>query len=142
MTDATKGNCFCGAIEIEASGAPVEMGYCHCNSCRSYSGSPVNAYLLWKAEDVCVTKGQEFVGHFKKTEMSDRQFCTRCGGHLMTHHPTFGLTDVHAAVIPCVTFKPVIHLHYAETVLPMKDGLPKFRDFPIEAGGSGELVPE
>ena len=77
MTDATKGNCFCGAIEIEASGAPLEMGYCHCNSCRSYSGSPVNAYLLWKAEDVCVTKGQEFVGHFKKTEMSDRQFCTR-----------------------------------------------------------------
>jgi len=45
-------------------------------------------------------------------------------------------------VIPRVTFKPVIHLHYAETVLPMKDGLPKFRDFPIEAGGSGELVPE
>jgi hypothetical protein len=74
--------------------------------------------------------------------MSDRQFCTRCGGHLMTHHPTFGLTDVRAAVIPCVTIKPVIHLHYAETVLPMKDGLPKFRDFPIEAGGSGELVPE
>jgi hypothetical protein len=46
MIDATKGNCFCGAIEIEAIGAPVEMGYCHCNSCRSYSGSPVNAYLL------------------------------------------------------------------------------------------------
>jgi hypothetical protein len=57
MTDATKGNCFCGAIEIEASGAPVEMGYCHCNSCRSYSGSPVNAYLLWKAEDVMRHEG-------------------------------------------------------------------------------------
>ncbi len=131
MTDATKGNCFCGAIEIEAAGAPVEMGYCHCNSCRSYT-----------AEDVSVTKGKDFVGRFEKTEMSDRQFCTRCGRHLMTHHPTFGLTDVRAAVIPRVTFKPVIHLHYAETVLPMKEGLPKFRDFPIEAGGSGELVPE
>ena len=142
MTDTNKGNCFCGAIEIEATGVPMEMGYCHCNSCRCYSGSPVNAYLLWKAEDVSVTKGKEFVGHFQKTEMSDRQFCTRCGGHLMTHHPTFGLTDVRAAVIPHVTFKPVIHLHYAETVLPMKDGLPKFRNFPVEAGGSGELVPE
>jgi hypothetical protein len=81
-------------------------------------------------------------GHFKKTEMSDRQFCTRFGGHLMTHHPAFGLTDVRAAVLPRITFKPVIHLHYAETVLPMKDGLPKLRDFPLEAGGSDELVPE
>ena len=25
MIDATKGNCFCGAIEIEAIGAPVEI---------------------------------------------------------------------------------------------------------------------
>ena len=102
----------------------------------------MNAYLLWKAEDVTVTKGKEFVGHFKKTEMSDRQFCTRCGDHLMTRHPTFGLTDVRAAVLPRIACEPVIHLHYAETVLPMKDGLPKLRNFPIEAGGSGELVPE
>jgi len=80
--------------------------------------------------------------HQQKLAVLIREMRTRCGGHLMTHHPTFGLTDVRAAVIPRVTFKPVIHLHYAETVLPMKDGLPKFRDFPIEAGGSGELVPE
>jgi len=85
--------------EIEVTGVQVEMGYCHRNSCRSYSGSPVNAYLLWKADDVAVTKGKEFVGHVKRTEMSDRQFCTRCGGHLRTHHPTFGLTDVRAAVL-------------------------------------------
>jgi hypothetical protein len=30
----------------------------------------------------------------------------------------------------------------AETVPPMKDGLPKLRDFPAEAGGSGEVMPE
>ena len=89
-----------------------------------------------------VDEGKKFPGGFKKTEISDRQFCTRCGGHIMTHHPTFGLTDVGAALLPAIAFKPVIHLHYAETVLPMKDGLPKLRDFPAEAGGSGELVPE
>jgi hypothetical protein len=27
-------------------------------------------------------------------------------------------------------------------VLPMKDGLPKLRDFPAEMGGSGDVVPE
>ena len=74
--------------------------------------------------------------------MSERQFCTRCGGHVMSDLPAFGLTDVYAGVIPGVAFKPVVHLNYAETVLPMKDGLPKLKDFPVEAGGSGELLPE
>ncbi len=30
----------------------------------------------------------------------------------------------------------------AETVLPMRDGLPKLKDFPAEFAGSGEMVPE
>jgi len=64
------------------------------------------------------------------------------GGHLMTHHPTFGLTDVFAATIPSVAFAPGVHVNYAETVLPMKDGLPKLRDFPKELGGSGEAMVE
>ena len=142
MADAHTGTCFCGAVEIEAMSAPLEMGYCHCRSCRSYSGAPVSAYILWKSENVRVSKGAEFLGRFKKTEVSERQFCTRCGGHIMTFHPTFGLTDVRPAVIPSVAFKPALHLHYADTVLPMKDGLPKLKDFPTEAGGSGEVLPE
>jgi hypothetical protein len=43
---------------------------------------------------------------------------------------------------PGIAFNPVVHLNYAETVLPIKDGLPKLKDFPAEVGGSGELVPE
>jgi hypothetical protein len=42
------GSCFCGAVKIEVSGAPEAMGYCHCNSCRSWSGAPLNAFSLWK----------------------------------------------------------------------------------------------
>jgi hypothetical protein len=60
----------------------------------------------------------------------------------MTDHAGLGLIDVYAAVIPTVAFKPAVHLNYEETVLPMKDGLPKLKDFPKEIGGSGEPVPE
>jgi len=142
MTNNNTGACFCGAVEIEVTGAPEAMGYCHCASCRSWSAGPVNAFTLWKPENVKVTKGANLVGHFKKTENSDRQFCTRCGGHLMTYHPPFGLTDVYAATIPSVAFKPGVHVNYAETVLPIKDGLPKLKDFPKELGGSGEALAE
>lgn len=142
MADTHKGRCFCGAVEIEVAGAPAEMGYCHCSSCRAYSGGPVNAFTLWKPEQVKVTKGAEQIGRFNKVGTSDRQHCKRCGGHIMTAHPTFGLVDVYAAVIPTLLFKPAVHLNYSETVLPMKDGLPKLKDFPTAVGGSGETVRE
>lgn len=135
-----KGACFCGAVEIEVAGDPEAMGYCHCNSCRSWSAGPVNAFTLWKPEAVTVTKGGEKIGRFMKTANSGRQFCTECGGHIMTDHPTMGLIDVYAATIPSLDFRPALHVNYAETVLPMKDGLPKFRDMPAEAGGSGEML--
>ncbi len=60
----------------------------------------------------------------------------------MTVHPTLGLVDVYAAMLPGLKFEPGIHVNYAETVLPMKDGLPKMKDFPAEFGGSGEVLPE
>src|SRR5229473_338409 len=98
MTDKHTGTCFCGTVEVEVTGAPEAMGYCHCRSCRSWSAGPVNAFTLWKPENVKVTKGAEFV--------------------------------------------PGVHVNYSETVLRMKDGLPKLKDFPAELGGSGVAVPE
>ena len=137
-----KGACFCGNVEIEVHGVPEAMGYCHCSSCRSWSAGPVNAFTLWKPENVKVTKGAASVSRFMKTENSGRQFCNTCGGHIMTDHPSLGLVDVYAATIPTQTFSPGVHVNYAETVLPMKDGLPKLKDFPAELGGSGVILPE
>ena len=142
MTDTHGGSCFCGAVKVEVTGAPEAMGYCHCASCRSWSAGPVNAFTLWKPGNVKVTQGQSMIGHFMKTAMSDRQFCKQCGGHVMTDHPTLGLTDVFAATLPTLDFVPGVHVNYADTVLPMKDGLPKLKDFPAELGGSGESMPE
>lgn len=137
-----KGTCFCGAVAIEAEGEPEAMGYCHCSSCRSWSAAPVNAFTLWKPQNVRVTKGAEFIGRFVKTDLSDRKYCKSCGGHLMTEHPPLGLVDVYAATIPSLKFAPGVHVNYSETVLPIKDGLPKLKDFPAEFGGSGVAIPE
>ena len=142
MTQTYKGACFCGAVTLEATGTPEAMGYCHCRSCRSWSAGPVNAFTLWKPDAVRVTQGEGEIASYAQTPASERQYCRQCGGHLMTVHPGFGLVDVYAATLPDLPFKPVVHVNYAETVLPMKDGLPKLKDFPAELGGSGEMVAE
>jgi hypothetical protein len=136
------GQCFCGAVRLEAEGEPEAMGYCHCSSCRSWSGGPVNAFSLWKPEAIKVTAGAEHVATFTKTPASERQYCAKCGGHLMTNHPPLGLVDVFAATLPTLNFVPGVHINYAETVLPMRDGLTKLKDFPAEFGGSGEAIAE
>ena len=139
---AHSGRCFCGAIELEVAGTPAAMGYCHCASCRAWSAAPVNAFTLWAPDAVRVTKGAEHLATSQKSKFSQRRYCTKCGGHLMTNHPTIGLVDVYAATIPSLPFRPGVHVNYAETVLPMRDGLPKLKDFPAEFGGSGEAVAE
>ena len=137
-----KGQCFCGAVTIEVTGDPEGAGYCHCTTCRSWSASPLNAFTLWRADAVKVTGGEDQIGEYHKHENTYRQWCKVCGGHLLARHPEWGLVDVFAATIPDLPFSPGVHVNYESTVLPMKDGLPKQKDFPAELGGSGETIAE
>jgi len=137
-----RGSCFCGAVELQVTGEPTVMGYCHCDSCRHWSAGPVNAFSLWRPEQVKVTKGADKIGSYHKTENSHRKWCKMCGGHLFTEHPGMGLTDVYAAILPSLSFQPGVHVHYQEKVLRIPDGVPKMKDVPKEFGGSGDVLPE
>ena len=136
------GQCFCGAVTVETTGAPFAMGYCHCKDCRGWAAAPVNGFTLWHDGAVQVTKGKEHVGAYNKTEMSDRKFCTQCGGHIMSIHPGAKFTDVYSAILPDLEFKPTMHVNYESSVLSIKDGLPKYLDFPEDFGGSGKTAAE
>ena len=135
-----KGRCFCGAVELKVTGNPAAMGYCHCTSCREWSASPVNAFTLWPPSAVTVTRGAEYLASYNKTPNSIRKSCKVCGGHVFTEHPGLQLVDVYAATLKDFPFAPGVHVNYAETVLRMRDGLPKQNDFPAEMGGSGKLL--
>jgi len=137
-----KGSCFCGAVQFQVTGEPAAMGYCHCKDCRLWSAGPVNAFTLWKPDQLKVTKGADNVRVYNKTPKSVRKWCATCGGHLFTEHPQWKLIDVYAATIPSLPFKPGVHVNYESTVLRIKDGLPKLKDFPKEMGGSGEALAE
>lgn len=137
-----QGSCFCGAVRFTVGGAPVAMGYCHCESCRHWSASPVNAFSLWQPEAVKVTQGADNIGSYHKTAQSYRKWCKTCGGHVFSEHPGMGLTDVYTGVLPGLPFQPGLHVHYGEAVLHILDGLPKMKDMPAEMGGSGLTVEE
>ena len=142
MADTHKANCFCGAVEVEVSGSPAVMGYCHCKDCQAWSAGPINAFSLWPRDSVRVTKGEDNIATYNKTENSYRKYCKTCGGHLMTDHPGMGLMDVYANLLQGFAYQPAVHVHYESKMVSVKDGLPKFKDLPAEFGGSGETLPD
>lgn len=139
---AYEGRCLCGAVELRVVGRPAAMGFCHCGSCRRWSAGPVSAFTLWPPTSVNITRGLDRIGSFQRTERSIRKWCRSCGGHLLTEHPTWGVVYVSPAVLEAFPFDPMLHLNYAETVLHLRDGLPKMKDLPVEMGGSGVVLPE
>ena len=39
------GRCLCGKISYRVTGPPVWIGYCHCESCRRFTGGLVTSWL-------------------------------------------------------------------------------------------------
>jgi hypothetical protein len=44
------------------------------------------------------------------------------------------------ATLPTLKFSSGVHVKYAESVLPIRDGVPEFKDFPAEFGRSREQI--
>lgn len=135
-----KGQCFCGKVSVEVTGNPEIMLYCHCESCRVWSAGPVNAAVLWKESSVKIITGSELIKTHNKTPGSTRSWCENCGGHIMNVHPSMGLIDLYHAITPTLSFEPKMHVNASESVIAIKDDLPRFKDLPKEMGGSGDLL--
>ena len=90
----------------------------------------MNAFTLWKPEAVKVTAGSNSSPPFRRRRKARGSIARDAEATFWPIIRLFGLVDVFAAMIPTFKFAPGVHVNYAETVLPMHDGLTKFKDFP------------
>jgi len=74
------GGCGCGAIRYEATAAPLDPGYCHCETCRRASGAPVLAYASVPMADFRITRGELRI--WRSSSFGQRGFCEACGTQL------------------------------------------------------------
>ena len=65
------GGCLCGAVRIEAVGAPYRVGLCHCLDCRKHHGALFFAAAIFPADAVTVTG--------ETRDYQGRHFCPVCG---------------------------------------------------------------
>jgi len=76
-TFSATGRCLCKSVSFKTSTASHEIGVCHCNMCRTWSGGP---YVGIDCGTDVAFKGE--VSTFKSSEWAERAFCPSCGTHL------------------------------------------------------------
>ena len=137
-------SCICGAVQLELTGEPVVMGICHCESCTRWLGAPIHGSALWSTDDVAFVVGEDNLVTFKRTPEtgSHRKFCKSCGSPVRVDHPNVNFTDIPAVSVDNLVFEPSMHTHYAEKVISIRDGQPKYKGFHPMVGGTDELMAE
>src|SRR4051794_287298 len=74
-----RGRCLCGALRFRATGAPLFIVLCHCESCRRATGGALVAACGFPRERVAI-EGE--VRYFASSPGVRRGFCPVCGASL------------------------------------------------------------
>ena len=141
MDKVFHGSCYCGKTQVEVTGAPLMALYCHCRSCRKWHSAPLAAGAAWLSGKVQITGDLVTSSHEPE---SQRVSCASCGGCVANRKPGPGRVFVYLMTLAGsgLAVEPDFHIFYAERVMDVNDGLPKYADGPEAFGYSGEMVGE
>ena len=121
------GHCYCGAVKFEASGEPIWVGHCHCESCRRASGSVMTSFATYLLDKVVFTGAMPT--RFSTDDGVVRSFCEQCGSPVAYESTEKeNQIDLHLGLFDDLEqIKPRNHTFYAEKVswLQADDHLPK-----------------
>ena len=123
-----RSSCLCGACTVKVTGDPIIRAICHCESCRKWTGSLGQLVNLYPEDSVTI-EGELIEFHKTKDSISFRKACAKCRSCVTNDHPKLGARDVCGGILGGM-HEPTMHLHYQESVFPIMDGLPKFKDTP------------
>lgn len=123
---AHRGQCYCGFVRLRAC-APQTVSFCHCASCRRWTGAPVAAFAAFSPDDLKFTPS--LGDAFSTVPGVDRWVCPKCGSALaatfdylpdQVYVPLGLFDDIDA-------FPPKSHSHYDEKAnwLHIEDDLPR-----------------
>lgn len=73
------GQCLCGEVHIELSGAISDIIHCHCSLCRKNSGTAYATNGFVNAAQFSVVKGRDRLSAFSFKPGRTRYFCEHCG---------------------------------------------------------------
>jgi hypothetical protein len=125
------GECLCGAINIEVTGAPEWVSHCHCPSCQKATSSAFASYAGFKAEMVKVTG--DSLKTYRSSPGVTRKFCGQCGSAVSFEGEAWpGQIHLHLVLLEDASnFKPQGHTYIKtkQSWLHLNDELPQAQTF-------------
>ena len=79
-----RGQCLCGCVSVAIPASKVEVGVCHCDTCRQWCSGPWMAIQSPEA-----TIEGDTLEVFRSSAFAERGFCARCGSAIF-HRPQDG----------------------------------------------------
>jgi hypothetical protein len=86
-----KGSCLCGKVAYETAEIGSRITKCHCKLCQKLSGSAYGDYTTAPFDSFKWTSGEAFLKKFESSPGTFRAFCSVCGTHMPTAHPSMGI---------------------------------------------------
>lgn len=129
-----QGRCLCGEVTYTCTAKPLWAAYCHCQSCRLNTASPVTAYFgiadnqwTWTGKTPKIFEGNAGVR---------RYFCDSCGTPIAYQADKYpGETHFYTAALENTSgFEPTGHVNFGEH-LSWFDTRDTFNRYNKTAGG-------
>lgn len=112
--ESRSGRCRCGEVTYEFDGPESWRAYCHCESCRRTTSSPVTAFFGVPRSAFRFTGKAPTV--YESSPGVRRLFCGRCGSPMAYDSDRYP-KDIHLYVVTLndpARFAPQCHVHTAE----------------------------
>ena len=79
MKDSITGQCHCGNLKWRAALPHKVALNCHCNMCRSLSGSDYSSWVVLPVAQFSLLSGSEGLTKYQASENFSKSFCSKCG---------------------------------------------------------------
>lgn len=112
--ETTTGRCLCGAVRFSYRGPPKWTAYCHCESCRRATSSPVAVWIGVERDQFSWDGGTPAA--YASSPGVVRRFCPTCGSPL-SYEGEGWPTEVHVlapSLEDPTNVAPRGHVHVAE----------------------------
>jgi hypothetical protein len=131
---AHPGQCRCGAVRLEADGAPLITMACHCVGCQRMTGGAFSVSSFYPADRFAVTQGETVRGGMKIGP--DHQFCPECMSWLFTTAKEIeGFVNVRSTMFDdAAQHRPYVEVYRGEGMPEATSGAPHcYEGFPPES---------
>lgn len=129
--------CFCKAVRIEVSADPVDAKICHCRTCQSLHGAPMQWAAIFNKRDVRIERGVECLTFYNSEHAINERVlpckvsCGLCGTPIADEGRRMWLAfpslfDFGFPPEIPDAFKPTCHIFYGSRVIDINDGVPKW----------------